>query len=84
MGYEIGKADGVAFVLPKYESIGWPVRVGRFMLFVNVSADRFSIGFQLLEAGLIIAIGPVYFGACLIEQQEAAFVRLNEMNDETP
>lgn len=71
--------DGLAIVLPKYESIGAVKRVWGLMVFANVSLCRFGVGFQILEAGVILELGPFYFGICHITKQGAAFDRLDAM-----
>lgn len=74
---EIVRVDGVAFVLPKYESMGRGFKVGPLAAFINLSFDRFGVGVQVLEAGLMFQIGPIYFGACHIARQRDAFDRLS-------
>lgn len=69
----IERKAGLVIMLPKYESAGKVRRVGPFMAFINAGIDRFGIGFQILEAGLIVQIGPLYFGICHIVRQSAAF-----------
>ncbi len=73
----IERRDGLVIMLPKYESVGAVKRLGRFMIFANAALDRFGIGFQILEAGIILQIGPFYFGICHIARQEKAFDRLD-------
>jgi len=76
--YNITNIDGVAFVLPRFESVGKVVRVGRFAIMGNLAFDRFGIGFQFLEAGIYFEVGPVWFGFCHISRQQAAFDRLEK------
>lgn len=64
---------GIAIVLPKYESAGSVCRIGPLMVFINAAIDRFGIGYQILKAGVIVQIGPLYLGVCHIKKQVALF-----------
>ncbi len=77
--FDIKQIDGIAFVLPKYDRLGRFVKIGQFAIFVNASICDIHIGFTILEAGVIIHIGPVFFGICHIKKQLAAFERLDKL-----
>lgn len=67
---------GVCFVLPAFESVGTARKVGRFAIFLNVALDRWGVGVQFLEAGLLVQIGPAYLGICHIKRQLRHYDRL--------
>ena len=69
----IERKAGLVIVLPRYESAGSVKRIGPVMVFVNAAIDRFGVGYQILKAGIIIQIGPFYFGVCHIKKQGEAF-----------
>lgn len=63
------KIGGVAYILPKYEpSPGFVRRVGPFGVGVCVRWTSWGIGFDILRAGFLIAIGPAFFWIAHIEK----------------
>jgi hypothetical protein len=76
----VERKAGLVIVLPKYESVGSVRRLGPFMVFINAAIDRFGLGIQILEAGFVIHIGPLYGGICHIQKQTDAF----DAKDATP
>ena len=55
----------------------WPEvmrKVGPFAVFLYCRWSCFAVGFDILEAGLALHVGPVMIGFCHIRKQTAAFV----------
>jgi hypothetical protein len=75
---------GVAYVLPKLESHPRYVkRIGAFGVGLSVRLSSWSIGFDILKAGLLIQLGPAYIWIAHIEKQIHAFEeRLNRDGEE--
>jgi hypothetical protein len=54
-------SDGVAYILPRSEPSPKFVRkVGRFGVGVCIRWTSWGIGFDILRAGLLLAIGPAF------------------------
>jgi hypothetical protein len=64
----------VAYVLPRHESDPrWVKRLGPVGVGVNFRISSFGIGIDVLQAGVLIQIGPVLLWAAHIERQLIAF-----------
>jgi hypothetical protein len=61
--------EGVAYILPRSEpSPKWVRKVGRYAIGACVRWTSWGIGFDILRAGFLIAIGPVFIFAAHIER----------------
>lgn len=65
--------DGVAYVLPRTEpNILFVRRVGPFGVGMNVRWSSWGIGIDILRAGILIVVGPIFFWSAHIERSEPA------------
>jgi hypothetical protein len=61
--------DGVAIILPRSESEPKFVRiVGRFAVGVCVRWTSWGVGFDILRAGFLVALGPAFIWIAHIER----------------
>jgi len=60
--------DGIAYIVPRGEPVRWGKRVGRIALGVTWRWSGFGFGVELLRAGVLMQIGPVYVWLAAIEK----------------
>ena len=68
--------DGVAVILPKFETLGYAKKLGRFMFVANLRLDAFGVSFQILDAGILFEIGPVWFAFAHIQRTNDHYASL--------
>jgi hypothetical protein len=64
--------NGVAYVIPRSEPDAFFVRkVGAFGVGITCRWTSWGIGFDLLRAGILIAVGPLFIWVAHIDRQLA-------------
>jgi hypothetical protein len=67
-GRAVQEIDGVAYIVPRGEVVRWCRRMGSFAIGASWRWSGFGVCFEVLKAGVLVQIGPVYLWLAAIEK----------------